>query len=106
MFSATMPTEVERIAQQYLRHPVSIKIGDEESGKNKRIEQIVYFISEGQKKSKLMEQLRRFVIFALGLDPSLSLTIHSLSHILCLSLDLQIHTNRQSPHLCQCEETR
>ena len=59
MFSATMPPEVERIARQYLRHPAVIKIGDEDSGKNKRIEQIVHFIPEAQKKSKLMDQLRR-----------------------------------------------
>jgi ATP-dependent RNA helicase DDX23/PRP28 len=54
-----MPQEVERIAKCYLRHPVSIKIGDEGSGKNKRIEQLVYFVAEPQKKSRLMEQLRR-----------------------------------------------
>jgi ATP-dependent RNA helicase DDX23/PRP28 len=59
MFSATMPPEVERIARTYLRHPAMIKIGDEDSGKNKRIEQHVYFISEGQKKNKLMEEVRR-----------------------------------------------
>jgi ATP-dependent RNA helicase DDX23/PRP28 len=56
-----MPTEVERIAKQYLRHPVIIKIGDEESGKNKRIEQRVLFITEGQKKSKLVEELRNLI---------------------------------------------
>lgn len=60
MFSATMPPEVERIAKTYLRHPVFVKIGDEESGKNKRIEQIVHYLSESQKRSKLMEELRRF----------------------------------------------
>ena len=32
MFSATMPIEVERIARTYLRHPVVIKIGDEDTG--------------------------------------------------------------------------
>jgi ATP-dependent RNA helicase DDX23/PRP28 len=59
MFSATMPPEVERIARKYLRHPAILKIGDETSGKNKRIEQRVVFLSEGQKKSKLTEELRR-----------------------------------------------
>lgn len=58
-FSATMPVEVERIAKSYLRHPAIIKIGDEDSGKNKRIEQRVVFISEGQKKNKLAEEIRR-----------------------------------------------
>ena len=59
MFSATMPMGVERIARTYLRHPVTIKIGDEDTGKNKRIEQKVQFISEGQKKTHLNEDLRQ-----------------------------------------------
>lgn len=59
MFSATMPVEVERIAKTYLRHPAIIKIGDEDSGKNKRIEQRVLMIGEGQKKAKIIEELRK-----------------------------------------------
>jgi ATP-dependent RNA helicase DDX23/PRP28 len=59
MFSATMPPEVERIAKTFLRHPVVIKIGDEDTGKNKRIEQRVVFTSEGQKRGLLSEELRR-----------------------------------------------
>jgi ATP-dependent RNA helicase DDX23/PRP28 len=59
MFSATMPTEVEHIARGYLRHPVVVKIGDEDTGKNKRIEQRVQFIAEGQKRSHLVDELRR-----------------------------------------------
>lgn len=58
MFSATMLPEVERIAKKYLRHPAIIKIGDEDSGKNKRIEQRVQFTSDGQKKNKLVDELR------------------------------------------------
>ena len=59
MFSATMPPEVERIAKKYLRHPAIIKIGDHDSGKNKRIEQHVVFLSEGQKKNRVIEDLRK-----------------------------------------------
>ena len=58
MFSATMPPAVERIARSFLRHPVIVKIGDEESGKNKRIEQRILFVSEGAKNGKLMEVIR------------------------------------------------
>ena len=47
------------MAKTYLRHPAVIKIGDQDSGKNKRIEQRVVFISEGQKKSRITEELRR-----------------------------------------------
>ena len=59
MFSATMPPEVERIAKSYLRHPAIIKIGDEDSGKNKRIEQRVALLSEPQKKTRIVDELRR-----------------------------------------------
>ena len=59
MFSATMPPQVEQIARTYLRHPVLVRIGDEDSGKNKRIEQRVQFVPEAQKKSRLIEDLRR-----------------------------------------------
>ena len=59
MFSATMPPEVERIAKTYLRHPVIVKIGDEDTGKNKRIEQRVMFVTDSQKKGMLTEELRR-----------------------------------------------
>jgi ATP-dependent RNA helicase DDX23/PRP28 len=58
MFSATMPPEVERIAKTFLRHPAVIKIGDEDTGKNKRIEQRVIFITDAQKKNKLLDELR------------------------------------------------
>jgi ATP-dependent RNA helicase DDX23/PRP28 len=59
MFSATMPPQVEQIARTFLRHPVVIRIGDEDTGKNKRIEQMVIFLAENQKKSKLMEEVQR-----------------------------------------------
>ncbi|KAJ1425268.1 P-loop containing nucleoside triphosphate hydrolase protein [Ochromonadaceae sp. CCMP2298] len=59
MFSATMSPQVEAIARNYLRHPVLIRIGDEDSGKNKRIEQRVVFVAEAQKKSRVSDDLRR-----------------------------------------------
>eukprot|EP01038_Epipyxis_sp_PR26KG_P005883 gene5883-8113_t len=59
MFSATMPPQVEQIARTYLRHPVLIRIGDEDTGKNKRIEQKVLFISDGQKRNTLTEELKK-----------------------------------------------
>lgn len=59
MFSATMAPEVEVIAKKYLRSPVIVRIGDEDSGKNRRIEQRVFMISESAKKGRLLEELRR-----------------------------------------------
>ena len=54
MFSATMPPEVERLAKTYLRHPAIVSIGDRDSGKNKRIEQIVEVCKDSQKQQKLV----------------------------------------------------
>mmetsp|Transcript_40467 Transcript_40467/g.59613 ORF Transcript_40467/g.59613 Transcript_40467/m.59613 type:complete len:424 (-) Transcript_40467:248-1519(-) len=69
MFSATFPLEVQRIAQKFLRHPTIVEIGDEDTGKNKRITQHILMCTEPQKKSKILEHLRRqsgedkFIIF-------------------------------------------
>ena len=60
MFSATMPAEVERIAKRYLRFPVVVSVGDQDSGKNARIKQVVMFLSSsGQKENTLRDILRR-----------------------------------------------
>lgn len=58
MFTATMPVEVERLARKYLASPALVKIGDEDSVRNKRIEQVVVFLpSESRKRGKLVEVL-------------------------------------------------
>ena len=60
MFTATMPAEVERLAKKFMRAPATVKIGDEDSGKNKRITQEVFFLpSEARKRAKLLELLQR-----------------------------------------------
>jgi ATP-dependent RNA helicase DDX23/PRP28 len=60
MFTATMPPEIERLTKKYLREPAIVKIGDEDSGKNKRIAQEVIFLpAEGKKRHKLIEILNR-----------------------------------------------
>ena len=70
MFSATMPPEVERMAKSYLRQPIIVKIGDESSGKNKRIEQQVIFSTEKAKRGKVLDFLRaarsddKIIVFA------------------------------------------
>jgi len=58
MFSATMPPPVEKIARRYLRCPSYISIGEPGGGK-KEIEQIVEFMSEGEKKHRLKGILNR-----------------------------------------------
>nr|CAH0102103.1 unnamed protein product [Daphnia galeata] len=58
MFTATMPSAVERLARTYLRRPAVVYIGS--AGKPvERTEQIVYMVEENAKRNKLMEILRR-----------------------------------------------
>ncbi|GFG36863.1 hypothetical protein Cfor_08673 [Coptotermes formosanus] len=60
MFTATMPPAVERLARTYLRRPAVVYIGS--AGKpTERVEQIVYILSEADKRRKLLEILSRGV---------------------------------------------
>ena len=60
MFTATRPRQVERLARLYLTNPATVKIGDEDTGKNRRITQEAVFLpGEGRKKAKLQEVLAR-----------------------------------------------
>ena len=55
MFSATMPPAVEKLAKSFLRHPAIVSIGDRDSGKNTRIEQVVEMVNESTKPSRLVQ---------------------------------------------------
>ncbi|VEL15181.1 unnamed protein product, partial [Protopolystoma xenopodis] len=58
MFTATMPTAVERLARTYLRRPAIVHIGS--VGKpTDRVEQIVYMTTEQEKRKKLLSLLER-----------------------------------------------
>lgn len=57
MFSATMPPDVERMAQQYLRHPAVISIGDQDSRSNARIEQRIMFLASPAQKERALRDL-------------------------------------------------
>ncbi|OII77410.1 DEAD DEAH box helicase family protein [Cryptosporidium andersoni] len=59
MFSATMQSEVEKIARKYLKFPLYVTIGDIGSGK-KSIQQILNFISENKKQSTLINVLNNY----------------------------------------------
>ncbi|KAF7255685.1 hypothetical protein EG68_07229 [Paragonimus skrjabini miyazakii] len=62
MFTATMPPAVERLARSYLRRPAMVYIGS--AGKpTERVEQIVYMVSEQEKRKKLLQILNA------GIDP-------------------------------------
>jgi ATP-dependent RNA helicase DDX23/PRP28 len=60
MFTATMPPSVERLARTYLRRPATVYIGS--VGKPvERVQQVVYMVTEPQKRKKLVEILERKV---------------------------------------------
>jgi ATP-dependent RNA helicase DDX23/PRP28 len=60
MFTATMPPAVERLARSYLRRPAVVYIGS--AGKpTERTEQVVFMVSESDKRRKLLEILNRGV---------------------------------------------
>uniref|UniRef100_A0A1I7YIJ0 Helicase C-terminal domain-containing protein n=1 Tax=Steinernema glaseri TaxID=37863 RepID=A0A1I7YIJ0_9BILA len=59
MFTATMSSQIERLAKQYLRRPACVFIGS--IGRpTERIEQIVMLIGEDQKRKKLVEVLEKY----------------------------------------------
>ncbi|XP_071966184.1 probable ATP-dependent RNA helicase DDX23 [Antedon mediterranea] len=69
MFTATMPTAVERVARSYLRRPAIVYIGS--AGKpTENVEQIVYMVDNKQKRHKLVEILER------GLDPPIIIFVN------------------------------
>ena len=60
MFTATMPPSVERLAKKYMRAPATVRIGDQDTGKNRRIaHEFVWVAGEARKRAKLLELLAR-----------------------------------------------
>jgi hypothetical protein len=60
MFTATMPPAVERLARSYLRRPAVVYIGS--AGKpTERTEQIVFMVSENDKRKRLLDILNKGV---------------------------------------------
>uniref|UniRef100_A0A0K0E1D3 Probable ATP-dependent RNA helicase DDX23 n=1 Tax=Strongyloides stercoralis TaxID=6248 RepID=A0A0K0E1D3_STRER len=59
MFTATMSPAIERLARQYLRRPAIVYVGSV-GRPTERIEQIVYMISEEQKRKKIIEVLTKY----------------------------------------------
>lgn len=69
MFTATMPAAVERLARTYLRRPAVVYIGS--AGRpTERTEQLVYMMTEQDKRKKLMELLNR------GLEPPIIIFVN------------------------------
>lgn len=57
MFSATMASDVEKLAKKYLRCPVVVSIGGVDSHMNMRIKQIIKMTSEKEKPKELVRVL-------------------------------------------------
>lgn len=69
MFTATMPPLVERLARNYLRRPAVVYIGS--AGKPiERVEQIVYIITETEKRNRLKNILEK------GIDPPIIIFVN------------------------------
>ncbi|ESO02545.1 hypothetical protein HELRODRAFT_106716 [Helobdella robusta] len=69
MFTATMPTAVERLARSYLRRPAVVYIGS--IGKPiESVEQIVYMLSEQEKRKKLLAILNE------GIEPPIIIFVN------------------------------
>jgi ATP-dependent RNA helicase DDX23/PRP28 len=69
MFTATMPAAVERLARTYLRRPAIVYIGS--AGKpHERVEQIIYMVSEKEKRKKLVDILNS------GIDPPIIIFVN------------------------------
>ena len=69
MFTATMPPAVERLARSYLRRPAIVYIGS--AGKpQERVEQIVYLVTETEKRKKLVEILNK------GIEPPIIIFVN------------------------------
>lgn len=100
MFTATMPTAVERLAKSYLRRPAIVYIGS--AGKpTERTEQIVYMVNEGEKRKKLLSILEK------GFDPPIILFVNQKkgADILAKSLE-KIGYNPVSLHGGKGQEQR
>ncbi|UXI18612.1 hypothetical protein NH340_JMT04555 [Sarcoptes scabiei] len=82
MFTATMPPAIERLARSYLRRPATVYIGS--VGKpTERTEQIVFMVTESEKRRKLIE------ILDAGVEPPVIIFVNQKkgADVLAKSLD-------------------
>jgi ATP-dependent RNA helicase DBP3 len=60
MFSATWPTSVQKLAQEYLNAPVKVTVGSKDLGANNNITQIVEVVEPKDKDWKLTQLLNKY----------------------------------------------
>ena len=61
MFTATMRPDVQRLAETYMQNPAAARIGDEQSGNNKRIVQELFRVPDERKRDMVRKVLQRNV---------------------------------------------
>lgn len=82
MFTATMPPPVEKLARSYLRRPAVVYIGS--AGKpTERCEQIVYMMSQNEKRKKLLNILQA------GIDPPVLIFVNQKKGVDVLARSLE-----------------
>lgn len=82
MFTATMPPSVEKLARSYLRRPAVVYIGS--VGKpTERCEQIVYMMSQNEKRKKLLN------ILEAGIDPPVLIFVNQKKGVDVLAKSLE-----------------
>jgi len=60
MFSATWPTEIQKLAAQFLTNPIKVTIGTEALTANKNVKQIVEVIDSNARDNRLLELLNLY----------------------------------------------
>ncbi|XP_063964176.1 probable ATP-dependent RNA helicase DDX23 isoform X2 [Lytechinus pictus] len=82
MFTATMPTAVERVARSYLRRPAVVYIGS--VGKPvESVQQIVYMTTNQEKRHKLIQLLEK------GIDPPVLIFVNQKKGVDVLAKSLE-----------------
>eukprot|EP00057_Strongylocentrotus_purpuratus_P014069 XP_011668543.1 PREDICTED: probable ATP-dependent RNA helicase DDX23 [Strongylocentrotus purpuratus] len=82
MFTATMPTAVERVARSYLRRPAVVYIGS--IGKPvESVQQLVYMTSNQEKRQKLIQLLEK------GIDPPVLIFVNQKKRVDALAKRLE-----------------
>lgn len=100
MFTATMPVAVERMARKYLRRPAVVYIGS--IGKPvERVEQVVFMVSEQEKRKKLLNILQR------GITPPVLIFVNQKkgADVLCRGLE-KLNYNATTLHGGKGQEQR
>jgi ATP-dependent RNA helicase DBP3 len=60
LFSATWPTSIQALAQEFLHDPVKVTVGGEDLSSNKRVRQVVEVLEERERDRRLTALLQQY----------------------------------------------